>query len=425
MPQDNKKPGISFSTWFLIFIIGFFGYRLLFPAEQTEQVDPATVQEVVITPTQESYTMGNTVVVNIENTTENVYQIKNNCPSSPLAVYYTNQSGIIDVNNAQKMTATSEHVECEESEYITIEPNTIETISFAPWNQELFGETGNYLIVADLMNNGELANSVNTSVEINNPNFIAWIWEIVIYTPIYNALIFLVSILPGYSLGLGIIVLTVIIRLILLVPNQHALRSQKAMQELQPKLNELKRKYANDQQKLAQETMALWKKYKINPFGGCLPLLIQLPIIIGLFYSIKSANYGFSSSDSALLYGNLKNFDMTQIQTTFLGLDLRSEHIIWLAVVVALLQFFQMSLAMAKNKKKAKVSGEGIKEKKKDKSEMQDAMAQTTKTMQYIMPLMIGFMAYSFPAGVAIYWGMSTLFGIGQQLVVNREKIIK
>ena len=89
--------------------------------------------------------------------------------------------------------------------------------------------------------------------------------------------------IPGHNLGWAIILLTLIIKLILLAPNQKALKAQKQMQKIQPQLDALKKKYANDQQKLAAETMEIWKKYKINPMSSCLPMLIQFPILIALF----------------------------------------------------------------------------------------------------------------------------------------------
>src|SRR3989339_407748 len=96
-----------------------------------------------------------------------------------------------------------------------------------------------------------------------------------------------IEVMPGHSLALAIIILTLIIRTILLVPSQHAIKSQKKLQEIQPKLEEIKKKYAGNQEKIAMETMKVWQENKVNPMGSCLPLLVQFPIMIALFYAVK------------------------------------------------------------------------------------------------------------------------------------------
>ena len=109
---------------------------------------------------------------------------------------------------------------------------------------------------------------------------IVWI----LYQPLYNALILLVFIMPGNNVGLAIIALTVLVRIILLPSSLKGSRQQKKLQDLQPKLKELMAKYKDDKQKQAEVTAKFYKENKINPLGSCLPLLIQLPILIVLYY---------------------------------------------------------------------------------------------------------------------------------------------
>ena len=107
----------------------------------------------------------------------------------------------------------------------------------------------------------------------------------VIYFPLLNALVFLYNYIP--DIGVVIVLLTLIIRIILAPSHHKSIKSQQAMTSLQPKLNELREKYKGDKEAQAREMMNLYKEHKINPFSSCLPLLIQLPILIGLFYVFR------------------------------------------------------------------------------------------------------------------------------------------
>ena len=151
--------------------------------------------------------------------------------------------------------------------------------------------------------------------------------------------------------------------------------------------------------------MKIWKKYKVNPTSSCLPMVIQFPILIALFYVVKN---GFSFIDPNLLYGSLKNFDAASIQTVFLGLiDLTKVNAVALPITIGLLQFGQMRLTLGKSIKDAPTDS---------------PMPMMNKTMIYAMPVMIAFFTASLPAAVGFYWGTSTFFGIGQQIIVNRSK---
>lgn len=173
---------------------------------------------------------------------------------------------------------------------------------------------------------------------------------------------------------------------------------------IQPKLNELKKKYGDDKQRFAQETINIYKEHKVNPFGSCLPLLLQIPILIGLFNVIQS---GLDPNNSYLLYDGLKNFDISQVQTVFLGiLDLTKVNFWVLPVIVGVLQYLQMKLSFARKQPQPT-----------DKSEMEVA----NKTMTYIMPVMIAFFTASVPSGVGLYWAFSTIYGIVQQMVINKQ----
>ncbi|MBI2453584.1 membrane protein insertase YidC, partial [Candidatus Peregrinibacteria bacterium] len=151
------------------------------------------------------------------------------------------------------------------------------------------------------------------------------------YQPLYNTLIFFIRIAPRRDLGLAIILLTLLIRVILLVPSQRAMVSQRHMQELQPKLDHLRKKYEGNQERLAKETMQLWKEHKVNPFGSCLPILVQFPVLIALFYVIQN---GLNPDNAHLLYAPFKDTDFSAIHTKFLGiLELTKMNVIVLPLI--------------------------------------------------------------------------------------------
>jgi YidC/Oxa1 family membrane protein insertase len=149
--------------------------------------------------------------------------------------------------------------------------------------------------------------------------------------------------------------------------------------------------------------MAIWKKHKVNPMGSCLPMLIQFPILIALFYVVKD---GLNVTDPNLFYTPLKDFDLQSVNPVFLGiLDLTKLNIIVLPLIVGGLQFLQIRLSFAKMNKSSNA-----------------AMPMMNTMMQFFLPVMIAVFTASLPAAVGFYWGTSTVFAIGQQIVVNRSK---
>ncbi|HLG25597.1 MAG TPA: YidC/Oxa1 family membrane protein insertase, partial [Candidatus Gracilibacteria bacterium] len=306
-------------------------------------------------------------------------------------------------------------LDCSTTADTILEPGQETTIQYTSWAHSIFGETGIYKISATIdVPDDATKNSVieSNEFEIKPEGFLGTLWTGGFYQPIYNVLIFLISIMPGHDLGLAIILLTIIIRTILLIPSHKALKSQRKLQELQPRLNHLKEKHKDNQEALAKETMLLWKEHKVNPFGSCLPLVIQLPVLIALFYVIQS---GLNPDNAYLLYGGLQGFSLSNINVNFLGiLDLTKINSIILPLLVGGLQFVQMKLAMMRTEKKKK-DAPADKEKKKSEMEMANQM------MIYFMPIMIALFTASVPSGVGLYWCVSTLYGIAQQFVVNRQ----
>ncbi len=227
--------------------------------------------------------------------------------------------------------------------------------------------------------------------------------------PFLNFLVFVASFLPDHNLGVAIVVLTLLVKFLLFLPTQHALEGQKKMQLLQPKIDEIRQKYKGNAQKVNEETMKLWKDNKINPFQSCLPVLLQFPVLIGLFYVIRDSSVLTLSKE--FLYPVYAHVPF-HFGTQFLGFDLTKPSIIVFPVLLVVLQFLQMKLTfhIAKNKKTTDAPPD-------------PSQVMQQRMMLYVLPLMIGFFAFRFPTAVRVYWAVSTLFAIGQQLIVNREHV--
>lgn len=233
-------------------------------------------------------------------------------------------------------------------------------------------------------------------------------------------MVFIAEVLPGHSLGWAIIGMTLIVRLILFMPNQKAMRSQRKLQKLQPEIEALKKKHGTNQQMLAMETMALYKKRKINPMSSCLPILLQMPILIGIYFVVQG---GVAEHLSYLLYAFQSEANLGAINPHFFGLNLEVPNIWVLPFLVGAAQYFAVKLSMAASSKTKKDEKPTKKKPQKQSQgpDMAEQMQQMQKVMLYALPLMIGIFTATFPAGVGIYWLTSTLFGIGQQKVVNYQ----
>jgi len=230
--------------------------------------------------------------------------------------------------------------------------------------------------------------------------------KLILYKPLFNALIFLVWLMPFHNVGLAIIILTIIIRLILLPSLLKATRQQKRMRDLQPEIAEIQKRYKDDRQKQSQELMAFYKRNKVNPIGSCLPLLIQLPILLILYYVFIN---GLNTARFDLLYPFTPRPE--SINTLFLGLDLAKPDRFILPLIAGVLQYFQSRQLMPQTKSDKGASG----------STGQEMQAMIGKQMMYLMPVFTVIISGRLPAALPLYWSVTTLFMIAQQWWVFRE----
>ena len=235
----------------------------------------------------------------------------------------------------------------------------------------------------------------------------------ILYQPLFNALILLYEYLPGHDFGIAVIVLTIIIRLIFYPLMVQSIKSQKILSELQPKMQEIQRKYRDDKEKQAKATMELYQKEKINPFGGCLPLLIQLPILIALYQVFWK---GLQPEAMQNLYNFVSN--PGSIDPTFLGVINLGQASLILAVLAGITQFFQTKMITPKTPHRT-CSGAG-------QAKKQDQMAQFSGMMQkqmlYFFPIFTVFILWKLPAAIALYWIVTALFSIFQQYLIFKPK---
>lgn len=235
-------------------------------------------------------------------------------------------------------------------------------------------------------------------------SFLGDLFNIVLYQPLFNALVFLYQYLSGHDFGIAIILLTIIIRIILYPSMVKALKSQKALTELQPKIKQIQEEFKNDRERQARETLALYKKEKINPFGGLLPLFIQLPILIALYRVFWK---GFEANELNNLYSFVPKPE--QIDPNFLGglINLAAPSL-FLAILSGLVQFIQ---TWYQNKLSPKLlSG---------KTDQFSGIMQ--KQMLYFFPLFTIFILWKLPSAIGLYWITTSLFSVIQQYIIFKS----
>lgn len=266
-----------------------------------------------------------------------------------------------------------------------------------------------------------------------------------ILTPVLGPVLrFIYNLVNNY--GLAIILFSVFIKLVLFPLSIKQYKSTAAMRKIQPELNKLQKKYGNDKEKLQKEQMALYEKYGINPMAGCLPTLIQMPILFALYRVImmpltyisgisedavsavaKALNVKiqtFNQIELTEMLNKASNLEkvkdiipsFSQIDFSFFGLNLSqtphfgipksvAEAVLWIIPILAGVTSLLSSVAMNK------MSGV---------SDSDNAQNSQMKAMTYMMPLMSVYFCFILPAGMGIYWIINNVIAIVQQFVLNK-----
>jgi len=235
-------------------------------------------------------------------------------------------------------------------------------------------------------------------------DFIISAFNTILYQPLFNALVLLYQYLPGRDFGIAVIVLTILIRIALYPLMVQAIKSQKVLSELQPKIQEIQQKFKGNKEEQSREMMALYKREKVNPFGGCLPLLVQFPLLIALYQVFWK---GLEPGVMGFLYSFVPNPGI--IDSTFFGVLNLAQPSIWLALVAGVAQFFQSKMLMPKNKPQSE-------------GKMGQFGSIMQKQMLYLFPILTVLILWRMPSAIGIYWITTALFSIGQQYLVLRPK---
>jgi len=212
--------------------------------------------------------------------------------------------------------------------------------------------------------------------------------------PIWNQYVhLLVGVLDGlasvfHNAGLAIIGFTIIVKTLMLPLTVQSIRSSKAMQELQPRIKELQKKHGNDRQRLSQETMALYQQHRVNPMAGCLPMVIQIPIFLGLYNAITTLSHAGAGlwSQSFLWIPSLAHPDPIHL----------------LPIVAGIFQFVQTQMMRPANQPKS--------------TDPQQAMMNSVMN---VMPLTVVFFGWSFAAGPVVYWATQSVYSVAQQWFIT------
>jgi YidC/Oxa1 family membrane protein insertase len=249
-------------------------------------------------------------------------------------------------------------------------------------------------------------------------------FETVIYQPLYNGLVFLAYFMPWSDIGFAVIALTLIVKFALFPLMHTTTKSQVKMREIEPELNKIKEEHKDNKEEQAKKLIELYNTHGINPATGCVSLLIQLPVIIGLYWVFKDIQFdptvvseivgnGVRAAGAFLNETLLYPFTPRPeyLHTEFLGFIDMTGKSIFLAVLAGMSQFFQMKLSMPDEKPTLQNTGS-----------LKDDLMQNMKfQMRYVFPVFVVFFAYSISSAIALYWVVSNLFAIGHEWFVRGE----
>ncbi|MDP2930736.1 MAG: YidC/Oxa1 family membrane protein insertase [bacterium] len=229
---------------------------------------------------------------------------------------------------------------------------------------------------------------------------IAQIFQVLFYQPFFNALVFIYNIIPGHDLGIAVIALTLLVRVLTFPLNSQAIKAQRAMARIQPKLKEIQVKYKDNSQEQMKATSALFKEEKITPFSGFVPILIQLPILIALYqifwkglWTMDGYFYSFVSKPEVL-------------NPFFLGIVDLSKPSALFAILAGLGQLWQSLTATS-----AQSGAQGGK-----------VANMMTKQMTFLFPVLTVFILLKLPAALGLYWLATSLLTIAQQYFSSKPR---
>lgn len=238
------------------------------------------------------------------------------------------------------------------------------------------------------------------------------IWHTFFFDPIYNVLVYFIDILPNGDVGLAIIATVVVVKMILLPLSIKAVKTQRIMREIEPKVKEIKEKYKDNREEQARAMMLVYKDANMNPFASVALVFIQIPIVIALYLAVsRGGGVPLPGINTDLLYSFVA--EPLAITMNFLQTIDILERSLLLAVAAGVTQYFYTSLSMPKMEPRDPNKTPDLKE---------DFMRNMQLQMRYVMPVLIGVVAYTLSAAIALYFFVSNVVGIAQEFWVRKHR---
>lgn len=232
----------------------------------------------------------------------------------------------------------------------------------------------------------------------------SYIFNTFFYNPLYNGLVFLIDLLPNGDAGLAVVLLTIIVSLLLFSVSKKAIRTQIKLKEIEPELREIRSK-TSDKQEQARLMLALYQKHQVNPFSMILLMIIQIPILIALYYVFLRG--GLPDIHQELLYSFVEVPKV--VDMNFLGvLDIK-EKSLFIAILAGITQFIQAMVAIPKTNKP-------------QNNNLSENFAHSMQIqMKFVFPVIIVFIGMGFPSALPLYWTTRNVFTIFQEVVVKKS----
>lgn len=236
---------------------------------------------------------------------------------------------------------------------------------------------------------------------------ISTVFDAIIYNPLYNGLVWLVNIIPTHDVGIAVVILTIVVRTILIPLSRRAIQSQLDMKKVTPDVAKLREKYKDDKQGESKAIFALYKERNIHPFASFGLLLIQFPILIGLYWVFSRG--GLPAIDAARLYSFIHA--PAAVNMMFLGIQNMAGHSVVLALLAAVSQFTYTRLSMGPR---------GVKT--ATEASFSDDMAKSLDVQaRFVLPAIIGVIGFTVVAAAPLYWATSNTFMILQEYIAGRR----
>lgn len=229
-----------------------------------------------------------------------------------------------------------------------------------------------------------------------------------VYEPLYNGLVYLVDVVPAHDIGLAIIILTIVVKIILLPLSRQAIRTQAAMRAIAPEIEAIRAKYKDKQDEQARAIFALYREKNIRPFSSFLLILVQFPILFGLYWVFWKG--GLPNVDPSILYSFVPLPE--NVNMDFMGRIDMGERSIILAFLAGATQLIYARLSMGARKPREKTDSPSF---SSDMAHSFDLQAR------YVLPVIVAGIAYTVSAAVPLYWTASNVFMIAQEFAMGRR----